>query len=348
MLKTVKPMKLMMMVAGIAAAGCAGGADPGVAETEHALSAPLQMPFQCDQAWRGSTYSGHGYSIDWINPGGQTAGQPVIPSAPGVVIPVNPDPDGYGNFVDVDHGGGWTTRYAHLSVVYAHPGDVVDVNTTLGLVGSTGDSTGPHLHYEQRLNGAVQPATFNGLAFDYRTPQYLTSQNCGATQPACELFGCQVVDGQCAGGFCEGSGCTAQEEQNCAVFAVQCVDHQCNGGFGAGHGCTAREELNCAAFGAQCVDHQCNGGYAPGHGCTAREELNCAAFGTQCVDHQCSGGFGSGTGCTAREQLGCSAYGCGCVDHGCAGGFCPGIDCTAREQIDCSNRGLGCVAHACR
>jgi murein DD-endopeptidase MepM/ murein hydrolase activator NlpD len=60
--------------------------------------------------------------------------------------------------VDIDHGGGWTTRYAHMSVVYVQPGQSVDASTVIGLVGNTGNSRGPvdggaHLHFEQRLNG---------------------------------------------------------------------------------------------------------------------------------------------------------------------------------------------------
>jgi hypothetical protein len=72
---------------------------------------------------------------------------------------------------------------------------------------------------------------------------------CFAEQLSSGAFGCACVDGQCNGGFCDGTGCSAQETANCALFGTQCVDHQCNGGFGPGNGCTAREELNCQAFG---------------------------------------------------------------------------------------------------
>lgn len=60
---------------------------------------------------------------------------------------------GYGNMVEVDHGNGVTTRYGHLSKIAVHKGDHVMVGAVLGESGSTGRSTGPHLHYEVRLDG---------------------------------------------------------------------------------------------------------------------------------------------------------------------------------------------------
>ena len=59
---------------------------------------------------------------------------------------------GYGNLIEIDHGNGLTTRYGHLSKVETREGDVVQRGQLIGLVGSTGRSTGPHLHYELRLN----------------------------------------------------------------------------------------------------------------------------------------------------------------------------------------------------
>ena len=63
---------------------------------------------------------------------------------------------GYGNYVVVDHGGGVTTLYAHLSTVSVSKGQTVSQGTVLGITGSTGASTGPHLHYEVRINGVYQ------------------------------------------------------------------------------------------------------------------------------------------------------------------------------------------------
>lgn len=68
---------------------------------------------------------------------------------------------GYGLLVEIDHGNGITTRYAHLSRIEVKEGDLVAVGQRVGRIGSTGRSTGPHLHYETRVNGeAVDPMRF--------------------------------------------------------------------------------------------------------------------------------------------------------------------------------------------
>ena len=63
---------------------------------------------------------------------------------------------GYGNYVVVDHGGGYTTLYAHLTSVSVSVGQMVSQGDTVGITGSTGNSTGPHLHYEVMINGVNQ------------------------------------------------------------------------------------------------------------------------------------------------------------------------------------------------
>jgi len=60
---------------------------------------------------------------------------------------------GYGNHVIIDHGNGYTTLYAHLSSIYVRPGESVSRGEQIGAVGSTGNSTGPHLHFEIRYQG---------------------------------------------------------------------------------------------------------------------------------------------------------------------------------------------------
>ena len=62
---------------------------------------------------------------------------------------------GYGNYVVIDHGGGLTTLYAHMSVVKVSPGDTASQGTVIGVTGNTGASTGPHLHYEVRTTTIV-------------------------------------------------------------------------------------------------------------------------------------------------------------------------------------------------
>ena len=68
---------------------------------------------------------------------------------------------GYGRMVEIDHGNGLATRYGHLSEINVKVGDVIKIGQVIGAVGSTGRSTGPHLHYETRIDGeAVDPQKF--------------------------------------------------------------------------------------------------------------------------------------------------------------------------------------------
>lgn len=81
-------------------------------------------------------------------------------TGPGTVITAG-KMGGYGNMVEVDHGNGLTSRYAHLSAIRVHVGDSVASGDVIGEAGSTGRSTGPHLHYEIRVNGtAIDPIGF--------------------------------------------------------------------------------------------------------------------------------------------------------------------------------------------
>ncbi|MEM5774133.1 MAG: M23 family metallopeptidase, partial [Anaerolineaceae bacterium] len=68
----------------------------------------------------------------------------------------------YGYVVVIDHGNGWQTTYAHLSQIYAGCGASVTQGATIGLMGSTGNSTGPHLHFEMYSDsyGKVNPHQF--------------------------------------------------------------------------------------------------------------------------------------------------------------------------------------------
>jgi murein DD-endopeptidase MepM/ murein hydrolase activator NlpD len=79
-------------------------------------------------------------------------GSPVRASASGKVVEAG-WVGGYGNMVEIDHGAGLTSRYAHLSSIAVSAGDTVAKGATIGRVGSTGRSTGPHLHYETRIDG---------------------------------------------------------------------------------------------------------------------------------------------------------------------------------------------------
>jgi murein DD-endopeptidase MepM/ murein hydrolase activator NlpD len=82
------------------------------------------------------------------------AGTPVYAARDGTVSERGSDAV-YGNYVIVNHGDSWASLYGHLSSISAAKGDRVGRNTVIGLVGSTGQSTGPHLHFEIRKNGTA-------------------------------------------------------------------------------------------------------------------------------------------------------------------------------------------------
>jgi murein DD-endopeptidase MepM/ murein hydrolase activator NlpD len=87
-------------------------------------------------------------------------GTQVIAAAAGVVVSADRHPE-YGNILEIDHGNELSTRYAHLSKILVKPGSVVKRGQPIAQVGNTGRSTGPHLHFEVRLNGQAQnPARF--------------------------------------------------------------------------------------------------------------------------------------------------------------------------------------------
>jgi murein DD-endopeptidase MepM/ murein hydrolase activator NlpD len=79
-------------------------------------------------------------------------GTPIHAAASGIVILAGPD-GGYGNFVVIDHGNNLATAYAHQESIAVTVGQHVNQGDVIGYVGSTGFSTGPHLHFEVRING---------------------------------------------------------------------------------------------------------------------------------------------------------------------------------------------------
>ncbi len=89
-----------------------------------------------------------------------STGDPVRTTANGKVVTAGWQ-GGYGRLVEIDHGNGLSTRYGHLSEINVKVGDMVRIGQVIGAVGSTGRSTGPHLHYETRVDGdAVDPQRF--------------------------------------------------------------------------------------------------------------------------------------------------------------------------------------------
>jgi murein DD-endopeptidase MepM/ murein hydrolase activator NlpD len=88
-------------------------------------------------------------------------GTPIYATAEGTVIRAGWNNGGYGNMVELDHGRGIVTRYGHMSAVLVHAGDHVTRGEQIGRMGSTGRSTGNHLHYEVRIDGRpVNPIPF--------------------------------------------------------------------------------------------------------------------------------------------------------------------------------------------
>lgn len=88
-------------------------------------------------------------------------GTQVVATAAGTVTFAGPTDGGYGNLVEIDHGNGIVTRYGHNSVVLVSPGQQVRQGDVISLMGSTGKSTGSHLHYEVDVNGTpVDPIVF--------------------------------------------------------------------------------------------------------------------------------------------------------------------------------------------
>ncbi|HEY6662511.1 MAG TPA: M23 family metallopeptidase [Sphingomicrobium sp.] len=88
-------------------------------------------------------------------------GTPIYATADGTVLRAGWNSGGYGNLVEIDHGRGISTRYGHMSAVLVSPGQHVTRGQQVGRMGSTGRSTGNHLHYEVRIDGrAVNPIPF--------------------------------------------------------------------------------------------------------------------------------------------------------------------------------------------
>lgn len=126
---------------------------------------PIRKPMSGDV----ETTSGYGMRIDPFlrAPAMHTGldfrgevGDPVRATAAGSVTHAGWN-GGYGKMVEIDHGNGFSTRYAHLFSIDVEVGQTVRIGEILGRVGSTGRSTGPHLHYETRIQGdAVDPQKF--------------------------------------------------------------------------------------------------------------------------------------------------------------------------------------------
>ena len=125
-----------------------------------------------DHAWLSQAFGCTTYAIEPVDrscPGGHihtgvdlasSAGTPVHAVLDGIARVVV-SATGYGLHVVLDHGDGLTTLYAHLSSITVHEGDAVAAGDVIGLVGSSGNSTGPHLHFEVRRDGIAEDPTLD-------------------------------------------------------------------------------------------------------------------------------------------------------------------------------------------
>jgi murein DD-endopeptidase MepM/ murein hydrolase activator NlpD len=130
------------------------------------IAVPSEKPVKMDVSFT----SGFGVRSDpfhagaAMHPGIDLAGSygtPIYATADGTVLRAGWNSGGYGNLVEVDHGRGITTRYGHMSAILVQAGQHVTRGQQIGRMGSTGRSTGNHLHYEVRIDGrAVNPIPF--------------------------------------------------------------------------------------------------------------------------------------------------------------------------------------------
>ncbi|MEU7619245.1 M23 family metallopeptidase [Micromonospora rifamycinica] len=165
----------------------AGAAVLAVAGTTAVVASPaqaagprpnFQMPVGCGETWRLATYYGHDdYDIDLTFTGGASNGRPVLASYSGTVTFAGWGSGG-GWYVVIEHGDGWRTLYLHMiETPMVAAGQWVSTGQQLGRVGSTGNSTGPHLHYEQVRDGVKTESYFDGV------PSGITSDGSPSTGP---------------------------------------------------------------------------------------------------------------------------------------------------------------------
>ena len=125
--------------------------------TSHS-SSPNSSPSSSSLVWPASGPITSPYGMRWgsLHPGidiGAGMGAPIHAAASGRVILAGYS-GGYGNLIVIDHGNGLATAYAHQSRLGVSVGQAVSQGDVIGYVGSTGFSTGPHLHFEVRVNGS--------------------------------------------------------------------------------------------------------------------------------------------------------------------------------------------------
>ena len=146
--------------------------------TQHPVSGPLGSAF----GWRIDPINGHSAlhtGLDFQ----ATVGTPILAAAGGVVVAAELHPQ-YGNMVEVDHGNNLITRYAHASRLLVKKGDLVRRGQKIAEVGTTGRSTGPHLHFEVLVQGVQQdPQKFLNAGRNTAPPATMAAVAVAAPRP---------------------------------------------------------------------------------------------------------------------------------------------------------------------
>ncbi|MEP7355650.1 MAG: peptidoglycan DD-metalloendopeptidase family protein, partial [Anaerolineales bacterium] len=143
---------------------------PTIARTEKSAGTFGQCPGGYSGAvgtggfvWPADSHTLSGYDFTAIHHGldiRAKLGNPIYATDSGVIVYAGPNSFGYGNLVVIDHGNGWQSVYGHLSQWNVECGQSVFQGNLIGLAGSTGNSSGPHLHFELRYKGSyVNPWT---------------------------------------------------------------------------------------------------------------------------------------------------------------------------------------------
>lgn len=155
----------------------------GVTASELRAGERIELPFPCGQVWAGQTRTGHSpqNSVDFNRT--NDIGDSVVAAASGTVTRVeNLGNTSYGRWIEIDHGGGLRTRYAHLDSQAVRVGQGVSQGQRIGAVGNTGGSTGPHLHFEVRRDGVAIRPSFHGTgALFFGTRNYTSQNACGGS-----------------------------------------------------------------------------------------------------------------------------------------------------------------------
>lgn len=178
-----------LVAAAATAAVTAGLALTGAPANAAGTRPGFQVPFICGQTWVGAMYSGHNprMAIDFnhydANDAPDDRGRRVVASAGGTVEIDYDAAPGYGHYITIRHGNGWTSRYAHLLAgsITVNEGQRVTKGQVIGRVGRSGlgRHDGDHLHYEQRADGtSVLPVFYGNRPASDQTKREYKSPAC--------------------------------------------------------------------------------------------------------------------------------------------------------------------------